>query len=438
MDVENLNGFMLAYLNSLSDQELRLANSIWFLDDPSFHVQESFLQTNADYYGADAYKAAFDEATRHDINQWVKEHTDGMIHEIIDEIPQDAVMYLVNAMAFDAKWEQVYQEYQVGEGFFTTEDGNRRMVDLMHGEEHVYLVDDLATGFLKYYQGRRYAFVALLPKEGVSVSAYVDSLTGEHLLELLSNPMRVTVLTAMPKFETEYEIEMGEALQKLGMTDAFSGSVADFSRMGSYDGGNIRISRVLHKTSLSLGEQGTKAGAATAVEMNAEGAMMMDKFQEVILDRPFVYMLIDCETNLPFFMGTAMDLGEAIQFDAPGSYGHSDPVVDDHNHALAEDPQTVDESVTGYCGNTWTTIMLDGAEYTFMGGDSVELTDILINLNYDSMKVCRCATEFTVTTEFGSPYGMNLTQGYARCQEGQADLTPEQVAQIQKILDNQT
>ena len=113
-------------------------------------------------------------------------------------------------------------------------------------------------------------------------------------------------------------------------------------------------------------------------------------------------------------------------------------IKDDHTLEHANDPQTVDEPVTGYCGNTMTTIILDEKEYTFMGSDSVNLTDILINLKYDPMRVCRCVPEFTIKTEFGEPYGVNLSQGYARCEEGQADLTEEQIERIREILDNQT
>lgn len=113
-------------------------------------------------------------------------------------------------------------------------------------------------------------------------------------------------------------------------------------------------------------------------------------------------------------------------------------IKDDHTHTLAEIPQTVDDPVTGYCGNTMTTIVLDGEEYTFWAGDSVNLTDILINLKYDPMRVCRCAPEFTVKTEFGKPYGVNLTNGYARCEEGQADLTEDQIKMIQSIIDSHT
>ena len=313
MDVDNLNSYMLAYLDLLpetKDYKMSLANSIWFKDDPNFAVEQSFLQTNADYYGAGAYKAAFDEGTRNDINNWVKEHTDGMIPEIIDEIPDEAIMYLVNALTFDAKWADEYEEHQIREGRFTMEDGTRQDVDMMHSEEYTYLEDDLATGFIKYYKDRKYAFVAMLPNEGVSVSQYVDSLTGEHLRELLNNPQDLTVFASIPKFETEYDIEMSEVLQEMGMTDAFDWQVADFSRLGTYnvDGMNICINRVLHKTFISVSEQGTRAGAATAVEMVAEGAMEIVEFKEVVLDRPFVYMLIDCETNLPFFIGTMMNV----------------------------------------------------------------------------------------------------------------------------------
>ena len=313
MDSDDLNCYMLAYMDLLPEAEeykMSLANSIWFKDDPNFTVNESFLQTNADYYGSSIYKAAFDEGTRNDINNWVKEHTDEMIPEILDEIPDEAIMYLVNALAFEAQWDDVYDEFQVRDGIFTKEDGTNQDVEMMHADEYKYLSDDLATGFIKYYEGRKYAFAALLPNEGVTVQQYVDSLTGRHLQKMLADPEEIQVFTCIPKFESEYDIEMSEVLQEMGMTDAFDWCIADFSKLGTYnvDGMNICINRVLHKTFISVAEQGTKAGAATAVEMVAEGAAEIQEYREVILDRPFVYILIDCETNLPFFIGTMMDV----------------------------------------------------------------------------------------------------------------------------------
>jgi serpin B len=78
---------------------------------------------------------------------------------------------------------------------------------------------------------------------------------------------------------------------------------ADFSDMGETGTGSLYISRVFHKTHIELDRFGTKAAAATAVEMDCEGAIMIDDVKEVKLDRPFVYAIIDTESGTPVFMG---------------------------------------------------------------------------------------------------------------------------------------
>ena len=311
MTTEELNLYLYSYMQNLPQGEkykLSLANSIWFTEDERFTVNQNFLQTNADYYGADIYKAPFDKQTCKDINNWVKDKTDEMIPEILDEIPADAIMYLVNALAFEAEWPEIYEKQQVRDGKFTKEDGTKRDVDFMYSTEGTYLEDENATGFKKYYKGGKYAFVAMLPNEGVSVSEYITSLTGESLNALLSNPQHGTVHTSIPKFETEYTVEMSEILKDMGMTEAFDMYNADFEGLGASTAGNIFINSVLHKTFISVGEKGTKAGAATIVEMNDGAAAEPQEPKEVYLDRPFVYMLIDCENNIPFFIGTMMDV----------------------------------------------------------------------------------------------------------------------------------
>ena len=148
--------------------------------------------------------------------------------------------------------------------------------------------------------------MALLPNEGVSVDEYIASLDGESLNALLSNAKHTAVSAKMPKFETEYDVEMSKVLQSMGMIDAFDGNKADFSGLGTSSAGNLRINRVIHKTFISVAEKGTKAGASTVVEVTDESAPM--EIKSVFLDRPFVYMLVDCENNLPFFIGTMMDV----------------------------------------------------------------------------------------------------------------------------------
>ena len=211
-------------------------------------MEEDFLQTLTDYYRADVYAAPFDNQTCKDINNWVEENTDGMIPEILDQIPPNAVMYLINALAFDARWSETYQKYQVREGDFTKEDGTIQKAEFMYSTEHSYLEDEQTTEFVKYYKGGKYAFVALLPKEGISLSDYIGSLTGESLHELLAEPADTTVYASIPKFTSEYSVEMSEILKAMGMTSAFDPATADFTGLGSSTAGNIYINRVLHKT----------------------------------------------------------------------------------------------------------------------------------------------------------------------------------------------
>lgn len=310
MTAEELNLYLYSYMKNLPQGDkykLSLANSIWLTEDERFTVNQNFLQTNADYYGADIYKAAFDNQTCKDINNWVKEKTDEMIPEILDEIPVDAIMYLVNALAFEAEWSEIYEENQVRDGVFTKEDDTKQNADFMYGIEGTYLEDEKAAGFMKYYKGGKYAFVAMLPNEGVSISEYIASLNSESVNALLTNPQHTTVHTAIPKFETEYAVEMSEILKTMGITKAFDSDNAEFEGLGTSTAGNIFINRVIHKTFISVGEKGTKAGAATVVEVTDSAVEEPQEPKKIYLDRPFVYMLVDCENKIPFFIGTMME-----------------------------------------------------------------------------------------------------------------------------------
>ena len=308
-DIDSLCSYLSHYLASMPSGEkyqFHNANSIWIKNDDNFTVKQDFIKMNQKLLGAEVFQTDFDQSALKSINKWVSKKTDKMIPEILDRIPEDAVMYLVNALAFDAEWQTIYKETQIHDGVFTKKDGTEQQVKMMYCEENTYLRDKNAQGFLKYYVDGKYAFAALLPDEGISLTDYVNSLTGERLLRLLTDATNVTVNTAIPKFRTEYSVEMNDILKNMGLTNAFDENLADFTGIGSYPGKNLSISRVLHKTYLALDEKGTRAGAATVVEILAECAMVQEP-KTVYLDRPFLYMIIDCEENLPVFIGTVME-----------------------------------------------------------------------------------------------------------------------------------
>lgn len=310
MPIHELNQHLYSYVNHLTAAEnvkLGIANSVWYRDTENLQVKPTFLQSVADYYGASAYKAPFDDQTLSDINTWVKEKTDGMINHLIDNISDSEIMYLINALVFDAKWQNAYREEQLQDGIFTTQGGKKQTVTMMQQWESVYLIDANATGFLKYYENTQYAFVAMLPNEGISVQDYVNLLTPESLQSLLGSRTAGyhAVRATMPKFSQDYDIALGDILKEMGISSAFDPS-ANFSEMAAYAGGNIYVSDVLHKTHIEVNSSGTKAAAVTGGIMIPTAAPSQPHV--VTLDRPFVYMIIDTQTNLPLFMGTVMSI----------------------------------------------------------------------------------------------------------------------------------
>lgn len=302
MPIGDLNNYFYSYKKSLPQGEkykLNLANSIWV--DNTFNVKQEFLQSNADYYNIDVYKGDLNKvATLKDINNWVNDKTDEMIPKMVDENPDNTVMYLINALTFDAEWGEKYPTQKVKDGTFTCEDGTAQNISLMYKSEYYYIKDDNAQGFIKHYVDDKYAFIALLPDKDITVSEYVKSLDGAKLNQMLLNQENIPVETAVPKFKTEYSVELPETLEAMGMVDAFYPG-ADFSKLGN----DVFIDAVTHKTFIDVNEEGTTAAAATYVGIK-KGISQTEKI--IYLNRPFVYMIIDCQNNVPIFMGTVMSV----------------------------------------------------------------------------------------------------------------------------------
>lgn len=311
LSMEELNAYLHTYCKQLQEEreksKVQLANSIWYRDDPDLAVGRDFLQTNANYYGAGAFKAAFDKQTVKEINNWISEHTDGLIDEVVETIDDADMLFLINTILFDAEWREIYMETSVKDGVFTSRNGEKRTVPFLHSGENLYYDDGRALGFRKDYAGGRFSFVALLPNEGTDVFDYVASLSAEGLLQTLRNGKSAMVYASIPKFESGYAVSLRDILPAMGMSAAFDPGYADFSGMATCKDGALYIADVLHKTFITVDERGTKAGAATVVEM-AAGSAGPEKFVTVTLDRPFVYLILDNKTNLPLFIGVQTDM----------------------------------------------------------------------------------------------------------------------------------
>lgn len=307
MGADELTDLLQAYGTLVDDGPLSVANSIWLRDSDGLAVEDDFLETCGGRLGAQVFSAPFDDSTVADVNAWVSEKTNEMIPEMLNQISDDAQVLLVNALAFEGGWEDPFDSALVSPDTFTCEDGTEQDVTMMHSAEGSYLEGELATGFVKPYEGYDYAFVGLLPAEGVSVGELLASLDGDALEELLTPVAGAGAEIGLPKFTASYEAELADALRELGMTDAFDAELADFSRMGSSEQGPLYVGGVLHKTFVDVNEEGTRAAAATTVSMDGAAAPGGPvEYHEVILDRPFVYLIMDLRCDLPVFIGTYM------------------------------------------------------------------------------------------------------------------------------------
>ncbi len=312
MDVEELNRALYAYTSGLmndEDAKMELANSVWFRNtNDRLTVKESFLQTLADWYQAEAYGSAFDENTRKDMDAWVSEHTDGMIKKMLDEpIDPRTMMYLVNALVFDAKWEKQYEKNQVQDRTFTNAKGDKKSVKGLRSDEKVYLEAEGVIGVAKQYKEGGYYFVGLLPADGSeSMSDFISGLSGKMWQDLWDNRTNETVKTMIPEFKAEDRTDLKDVLQEMGMERMF-GMLAEFLPMAEYDGESLYVSSAVQKTYLELDRNGTKAAAVTWGEMGVK-SIAPSAMKMVYLDRPFLYMIVDAQSGLPLFIGVQNEM----------------------------------------------------------------------------------------------------------------------------------
>lgn len=303
MPCGTLNGYLKDCFAG-EGEEVASANSVWLREEADLKLKEDYQALVRELFGAELFTAPFDAQTVGQVNAWVSEHTKERIREIVDTL-EDASMVLINALSFDAKWENPFDSSKVRDGIFTAADGTAQEVEMLSGKENAYLDDGMATGFIKPYEGGKYSFVALLPNEDTDLQTYLASLTGSALLELIRSASQEQVAVIMPKLRTETSLRLSGQLFAMGLTNAFT-AAADFSRMAS---AAQHIDEVIHKTFLRIDEEGTEAGAATAVIMTRSAARPFTG-PSVTLDRPYIMAIVDNETDALLFLGVINQIPE--------------------------------------------------------------------------------------------------------------------------------
>lgn len=300
---------MNAYYRKLADELLDLdntttlgiANSIWVRND--FEVYDSFVDVNRKMYKAKVANLDFSSSDAPGIiNRWCSDQTNGCIKEVIKNIPDDARMYLLNALYFKGIWKEKFQESSTKLDFFYPGDGSKYYVDMMwQSEKFRYSYDETFCMAEFPYGNEAFSMVVVLPDEGQKLDEVLDKLTFDYWKELNENACEQKLSVCFPRFELKYKKDLVDDMRAMGMKDAFNADMADFSAMSSSP---LFLGLLDQYTYIKVDEKGTEAAAVTVGGMlDAAAPGPSTDILPFHMNRPFAFIIKEKSTGAILFMG---------------------------------------------------------------------------------------------------------------------------------------
>ena len=288
--------------------EIGVASSLWLKEGQPF--LEDFVDRSRGDFGASVRRVDFaDSRTLDAINEWAEDATGGRIERMLPSVEADAALYVLNAVYFNGAWTNPFNAAATADGRFHVSDSETVPVKMMGSfGSFQYAKEDGYEAVRLPYGKRDSAYMAiLLPDKGVTLSGLAAKLAADPALltgEYETRQGRIEI----PKMRLEYSADLGTVLRESGIKEAFEPSRSDFSAMAP-EPPNLFVSRVTHRTALSVDEEGTEAAAVTVLEMLA-GAAAPDRPFRMTADRPFIAAIVDQATGCILFSGAVFNPGD--------------------------------------------------------------------------------------------------------------------------------
>jgi len=281
---------------------MQIANSIWYRN--TFTVNKPFIDAVTSSFDATVTPLDFHDVAGSlgKINGWVDAKTNHKIPSILDDIPDDAVMYLINAIYFKAAWRQKFDPARTANWTFHGAHGDHT-IPLMHRDARMpYAETSMYQAVDLPYGDSSFTMTVILPKQTSSVNEVAAWLTADRWSALTSSFATSQVELGLPKMKLEWSASLVPELEALGMHAAFVN--ADFTPM-SPSGNQLVISDVKQKAYVDVNEEGTEAAAVTSVGLVATSAPLA---QVVRVDRPFIFAIRERLSGTVLFIGKVVDL----------------------------------------------------------------------------------------------------------------------------------
>ena len=284
--------------------ELSISNAIFYRN--TFNIKPGFISTNQNYYQAEVSGLDFSKTTEtlNAVNGWVNTKTKGKIDKIIEQVKDEDVMYLLNAIYFNGEWKYRFDAQETASLSFTKEDRNVVQVPTMYIENPFNYFSNTDFQLLEMpYGSGKYSMLIFLPVAGKTTNDVISLMTSDHVNEWISKMTEQKKKVYLPKFEFKFDKSLVNQFRVLGMTDAFDDGKADLS--GISDDARLVISEVMHKTYIKVDERGTEAAAVTGITVGTTSAGPdLNTFR---VNHPFVFAIREKDTNAILFIGKVMD-----------------------------------------------------------------------------------------------------------------------------------
>lgn len=276
--------------------KLSIANAVWY--DMQFDVKQSFLDVNAENFDAYIKMLNFKSPASLDtINSWCSRKTNKLIPTILDEIPAEAVMYLTNAIYFKGLWSKKFDKKNTREAEFRNQSNQNVRVNMMSLKDtFMYYEDETAQYLTMPYGGKAFSMTVMLPVEGKSTDSLLVGFDATKWQNIQTGMTGREVQVFMPRLKVENKFKLKETLEDMGMPVAFT-PMANFSGISDTP---VMISDVIHKTYVTVDEEGTEAAAVTAVQFEYTS---IPEYKLFNVNRPFVFIISEKSTGVILFAG---------------------------------------------------------------------------------------------------------------------------------------
>jgi serpin B len=288
---EDYRLLMQSLENVDSRVKVSVANSAWIKED--FPVREGYVSDLETYYDAKIGEGI----DKQEMNSWVARQTEGKIDEIVKNVRSRDRMFLINAVYFDGKWREKFDESSTSSEEFEAPGGNVTVEMMSQKEEFGYYGSDRYSLARLPYGRDKVAMYVLLPERNAGVDKVLENLTANELDQAFNATDKRELRVKLPKFKAEYSRRLNSDLKSLGMENAFNRSSANFSGISRRP---LYISTVRHKTFIEVDEKGTEAAAATSVGATFTSATLPTSFE---VDRPFIFFIRDDRSGAVLFSG---------------------------------------------------------------------------------------------------------------------------------------